>query len=191
MIAVEARHARFGQSAAWRNVAFNSVAVLFAPLNVERAQLWVELHVSIRQMVMGPPRQGAPIGAFGITISEPGHNYARCRSLSTFSVRQVPDMVSGIPFYACSVTAIVAICRDLGRAIAGPDGDASEGCPKRFQQQSAELLPDMDRNTGIAWDVWNPVEIGNLRVQEIWTWVFEVCEVSSVSFRCRAEGQEH
>ena len=58
------------------------------PGDVEGAKLGIEFQVGVRQVIVNPPGQGAPVDTFGIAISEPGNDDGHRRTPHDTSFQQ-------------------------------------------------------------------------------------------------------
>lgn len=127
----------------------------------------MEFKVRVRQVIMDPPGQRAPVSAFGVAIGETGNEDAGGSAFVALSIEHVPDVIPGIVCHARRMSALVAEGRDLGGPVSGADGNPSELVLQRLQQFGAEPGASLDRKIGVLRDVRDAVEIGDLRLQEV------------------------
>ena len=126
-------HPRLGQASSGRDETVDPPFRMFAPKDVEGAELGVELEMRVRQVIMDPPGQGTPVGAFSIAIGEPGNDDAGRSTFVAIPIEHVPDVIPRVVLDARTMSAFVAeggyVCRPIPR----PDGKSPECILKRLQ----------------------------------------------------------
>src|SRR3984893_14967384 len=66
------------------------------PADVEGSRFGEELQLAVRQMVMDPPAECAPIGTVAVAVGKPWHDDGRHRAHSTRGVATVPNVAAMI-----------------------------------------------------------------------------------------------
>jgi hypothetical protein len=77
-----------------RNKAVDSALWALMPSDVEGSELREELQLAIRKVVMDSPGHCPPVGALGISVSEPRYDHCSQRAHAAENVPSIPDVTS-------------------------------------------------------------------------------------------------
>ena len=77
-----------------RNEAVDPTLWALVPPDVEGGELWEELQLAIRKVVVDPPSQCPPIGALSIAVCKPRDDHCGQRAHAAASVAPIPDVAS-------------------------------------------------------------------------------------------------
>lgn len=83
-------------------------------MNIEGAELWIELEMAIGKMIMYPPSETTPISTPLILVGEPWDNDASSSTYFSFSVTQIPNVIGSVPLDARSMAASITKFSDSG-----------------------------------------------------------------------------
>lgn len=128
MVAFVVVHARPGEVALGRRIAGDAAFGLLVPAEIEGRQLGEKRHAAIRQVVVNPPGQRAPVRSLLVAVCEPGDHDAGGRALVAGRIAPVPDVAGmvGLVRGTIELVVIAEFVHSAG-AIGGTYGDAPEG----------------------------------------------------------------
>src|SRR4029077_15181680 len=85
-------HPRLRQEAARRDEAVDPPLRPLVPADVEGGELWKELQLAVRQVVVAPPRHRLPRRPLRVAIGEPRHDDRGHRADEAVRIAAVPDV---------------------------------------------------------------------------------------------------
>src|SRR5713101_9521118 len=92
MRSVVVGHSRSRQAALRGDKAIDPPSRLLMPADVEGGQFGEELQLTVRQMVMDPPGECAPICTVAVAVGKPWHDDGRHRPHSTRGIATVTEV---------------------------------------------------------------------------------------------------
>src|SRR6195256_1045993 len=119
-------------------------------------------------MVMHPPGHRRPRRALLLAVGEPWHDHRRHGANAAVVAALVPNMTTFVRLVRGAVAVLlVAETIDLRRPVAGSDAEPSERVLQRLQKLLAKLRSSLDGKVRIIRKIRQPVDVGDLAVEEI------------------------